>query len=102
MSTPCWTITSVIVIGSLAQFKIFINAPGLDWTPTERPVDQSPTGFAKKYTPSAILLHAYVPPGGLESNSTPSKGRNTIGGAAGLSRERRNSRAVTKSWEEVA
>ncbi|KAF8513854.1 hypothetical protein BU17DRAFT_68645 [Hysterangium stoloniferum] len=29
--------------------------------------------------------------------------QNTIGGAAGLSRERRrNSRAVTKSWEEVA
>ncbi|KAF8509007.1 hypothetical protein BU17DRAFT_70622 [Hysterangium stoloniferum] len=39
---------SVIVIGSLAQFKIFIDTPGLDSTPTERPVDQSPTGFTKQ------------------------------------------------------
>ncbi|KAF8525539.1 hypothetical protein BU17DRAFT_62688 [Hysterangium stoloniferum] len=48
VSTFRWTIASVIVIGSSAQFKIFIDAPGLDLTPTERPVDQSPTGFAKQ------------------------------------------------------
>ncbi|KAF8515980.1 hypothetical protein BU17DRAFT_67642 [Hysterangium stoloniferum] len=48
LPTPHWTIASVIVIGSSAQFKIFINAPGLDSTPTERPVDQSPTGFPKQ------------------------------------------------------